>query len=509
MQGSGISSESIWTAFDSHTTANVRQVKGAVWLAWTRVSSTDAFATIGTSTIGGTDIIQGLGENAINNADSFDYFDETDRVIRIEYERNLIEPLGGMQIAMADVVLDNTDLRFTPNVNSTIGTAMRPNRPLKIFVGFHVQGQDKLIPIIEGLTLQPKEDKMNRTVTISSYDYLQFLNQFPLESAVYQNQRSDQIIANILADAGVGDSAYELDQGLNTVGFAWFEKGQTAGERIRRICEAEEGIFYQDETGKLRFENRDKYSVTPYNTHIWTIEPDDILEWIGQDTARIINRAIVGGSPRSAKSETEIWRNGVEEQIAGSGGSLTIFASFGDPVTSITAPASTTDYRAFTAAGGGGTEITSDISIVLTSFTKSAKLVITNNNASTAYLNLLKLRGTPATVDYTIKEVFQDTNSIDDYNEQQVEITNEFIDSAAFAANMAQDIVRRHKNPSDVISIRVAGIPQLQLRDQVRVKDQDTGAYTNYRLVGIQGTLEPGSFMQILRLRKITSNEEL
>lgn len=508
MLGSGVSSAAIWTAFDSHTTANVRIPKGQVWIAWTRVSSVTNFAIVGSSIVGGMDIIQGINDSAINQADSFLYFDETDRVMRIEYERNLLEPLGGMQIAMADVVLDNTDLRFTPTINSTIGTAIRPNRPLKMFVGFHVQGQDTMIPIIEGLTLQPKEDKTNRTLTISAYDYLQFLNQFPLESAIYENQRSDQIIADILSDAGIGDSSYQLEQGLNTIGFAWFEKGQTAGERIRKLCEAEEGIFYQEESGKLRFENRDKYSKTPYNAAVWTIEADDIIEWIGQDSSHIINRAIVKGSPRSAKNEAEVWRDGVEEQIP-AGGSLTIFANFNDPVTSLTSPSSTTDYTAFSGTGGSGSNVTANVSIVLTSFTKSAKLVISNSGGAIAYVNYLRLRGIPATVDYTIQQVFQDTTSIDDYNEQQIEIDNAFIDDTNFAANMAQNIVRRHKNPSDIIKLHVQGIPQLQLRDQIRIKDQDTGDYTNYRLVGIQGTLEPGSFTQILKLRKIISNEAL
>ena len=45
---------------------------------------------------------------------------------------------------------------------------------------------------------------------------------------------SQQIIEDILSRAGVGSSNYALDQGLNTVGFAWFEKGQTAGE-IRKM----------------------------------------------------------------------------------------------------------------------------------------------------------------------------------------------------------------------------------------------------------------------------------
>ena len=88
-------------------------------------------------------------------------------------------------------------------------------------------------------------------------------------------------------------------------------------------------------------------------------------------------------------------------------------------------------------------------------------------------------------------------------------IDNQFIDKQSFAANMAQNIVRRHKDANDVLRLRIRGIPQLQLRDQVRVKDQDLGTYTNYRVIAIQGVFEAGSFIQELRLRNITSNEAL
>jgi hypothetical protein len=470
------------------------------------VVNIDAYAVVGTSVVGGLDIVQGVGESGINEADVFDYVDETARVLRMEYERHLIEPLGGTAIAMADVVLDNTDLRFTPNYDSTIGTALRPNRPLKMFIGFDVAGQTKTIPIIEALTLQPEENKVRRTVKLAAYDFMKFLNEKPQETAIYTDQRSDVIIEDILSRAGVGSNNYELDQGLNTIGFAWFEKGQTAGDRIRRICEAEEAVFYQDEMGVMRFENRDKYSMSPYNAYVWTIEPDDILEWTQEGTSNIINRVIVKGKPRSVKGEAEVWRDGVEEEVPGSD-SLTIWADFEDPVSDITAPSANTDYKAYTGSGETGSDITSDVTIVMTEFAKAAKLVISNANASKAYIPLLKLRGTPATIDYEIKEVFEDDNSITDFNEQQVEIDNPYIDKTAFAKNMAQDIVRRHKDPLAVLRLKIRGVPQLQLRDRVRVKDQDLNTYTEYRIIGIQGVYEPGSFTQTLRLRKITSNE--
>lgn len=508
MQGSYLSSAAIWTAFDSTTTANVRQTVGVCYVAWTRIANVTNYATIGTSVINGSDILAGSDVATINNADAFLYFDESARIIRIEYERTLLEPLGGMSIALCDIVLDNTDLRFTPDKNATIGTALRPNRPVKIFIGFRVSGIDQTIPIIEGLTLQPREDKLKRTVTITAYDYLRWLNEKAQETTIYQNQRTDQIIADILSRAGVGSSNYSLDMGLNTVGFAWFEKGDTAGERIRKLVEAEEGIFYQDETGTLRFENRNKYSQAPYNSVIWTIDSDDIIDWQQDESSEIINRAIVKGAPRSVKGETEVWRDGIEEEI-GAGQTLTIWANFNDPVSSITNPAATTDFTAFNAPAGAGTNVTASMSIVLTSFTKAAKLEITNGTGATAYVNFLRLRATPATVDYEVEQVFQDTLSIADYNENQVTVDNEFIDDRTFAGNMAQNIVRRHKNPTEKIIITVRGIPQLQLRDQIRVYDMDISQYKNYRLIKIQGTLEAGSFIQKLYLRQITSNEAL
>ncbi len=57
------------------------------------------------------------------------------------------------------------------------------------------------------------------------------------------------------------------------------------------------------------------------------------------------------------------------------------------------------------------------------------------------------------------------------------------------------------------VRILVRGVPQLQLKDKVRVKDKDLGTYANYRIMRIQGILRPGEFLQWLTLREITDNE--
>lgn len=507
MLGSGVSSESIWTAFDTMATASMRVLRHKLEISWLRNQNLSLnWAVVGTSLVGGIDIIQGLTDVLVK-PDLFSYNDESDYALKLEYERILNEPLGGISLAQADVTLDNTNLRFTPEYSQTIGTAILPNRPIRMNIGFYVKGQDKLISIIKGLTWRPEEDKAGRSVKVHAFDYIQYLNQYPLEKAIYQNQRSDQIIDDILTTIGYSTDQYELDQGLNTIAFAWFEKGMTAGERIRKICEAEEAHFYQDESGVLRFENRRHYSQSPHGTTQWTFNADDILAWEEDKNVDIINRCIVKGKPREALSvDVEVWRDSIAEEIE-RGDTLTIWADFENPCVSLVTPVATTDYLANTASDGSGTNKTSNISIIFTAFTKAAKIEITNNAGEKVYMTKLLVRGRPAVVYSEIEQVYQDNDSVAKYETKQLEIENDFIDNDDFAYYLARTIVRKYKDLLKRIRILAKGIPHLQLKDKVRVQDKDLNTYTNYRVMKITGTLSPGDFTQWLTLREIVVGE--
>jgi len=504
MQGSGISSESIWTAFDNATTAFMRTIRYALKVAWTRVEDPDAgFAIVGTSVVGGTDIVKGQG-SAITTPDAYSYFDETTNTIRIEYDRQIVEPLGGMALAMLDVVLDNTNDRFSPNQNATIGTAIEPKKPIKAHIGLHVQSQDKTLQIFEGLTRTPQEVKGDRTVRISCVDFAKYLNDYTLDSELYTDTRSDVIIQDILVTVGFGSSQYNLGTGLNTIGYAWFDKTQTAGERIKKVCEAEGAFFYQDENGILRFENRNRDSDD--RESIWTIHASDILAWEYDRTAKIINECTVKAKPREEQALQVIWTDALEEQIPASE-SITVWTQLEDPVTSITTPSATTDYTAFTATGGGGGNITADISIVISKFATASKMVITNNNANLAYLNFLQLRGTPATVVGELLETVTDTDSRNKYDYEPYTITNDFIQDRKFASDLADQMVNSYATPNQRVRITVQGIPHLQLRDRVEVYDPNTGEAHDYYVVRIRGVVDAGGFIQTLTLRKPTPLE--
>ncbi len=498
---------SIATVDRGEFTASVRFPKFKLRIAWNRsVDSSIAFAIVGTSTVGGKDIVQGT-QTKLTKPDTFNYTDETSKILKIETERILEEPLGGIAFAQADVTLDNNDKRFTPNISATVGTALLPNRPTKIHLGLKINDVDKAVVNLYGLTQMPRENKSNRTLEIHIFDFLKFIDQFALESTMYVDQRSDQIIADILVNKiGFSTDQMVLATGLNIIPFAWFEKDTTAGRAIRKICEAEEATMYQDETGMLKFDTRRKAREAPWNASVYTINPEDILLWEEERKPIIINRCIVKSNPRAVQSIEEIYRDGIIEEIPGNG-SKTVWAAFDDPVTSITDPSSSTDYIANTESDGSGSDVTSDISIVITKFARDAEMVITNAGVSTAYLTLLKLRGTPAIVTTPIKKIYESTSSISKYDRHDLTIKNDFINNESFARYLAKTIVNKYKEPKKSLVLTVPAIPTLQLRDIVTVKDKDQGTTKEYRVMRIQSNMFPVAYTQRITLREVYSEE--
>ncbi len=499
--------QTVSSDFQDECNATIRQPRHNLKVAWERTENAGVvFGVVGTSTVDGNDIVQGE-LTVITQMDLFEFTDETDYLLQLVWERRVQEPLGGIAYALGDLLLENTSKRFTPDYDGTIGSYILPQRPVKLFTGFYYDSIEKTIPAIYGLTDQFKENKQNRTVKVGLFDYLSYINEFQLETSIYADQRSDQIIADILEnEMGFSTSQFSLDTGLNTIGFAWFEKGTKAGDAIRAICEAEEGYFYQDEMGLLRFENRRHYNDSPHDTVQWTIEKDEILDWQEDETVQIINRCTVIAKPRTIQSTVEVWRAGEVIEVE-HGEAKEVWADFEDPCNDIEALTATTDYKANTKSDESGSDITSDMSMAQAEFTTSAKITITNNSGGKAYITFLRLRGDPATIDNPIEEMYEDTTSQDSYGVREITIENNFIDSESFAYYLARTIVRKYKDPLRRIKILVQCVPQLQLKDRIKVKDMDTDTYTEYRLMAIRAIMTDQGFLQELTLREISDLE--
>jgi len=504
--------QTVSTTFNQDSKATTRNLSYYLRISWTRTyDASISFAVVGSSTVGSTDIIKGDSNEFITESDKFYFYNETEYVKQLEYERYLEEPNGGLFIAMGDLVLDNTTKRFTYGYDSEIGDFIKPQRVVRMGVGF---GKNT-IPVFEGVAKEVKENKRSRELSLHCRDYTDTFMGHKMDSAMFVNKRSDQIIEEILIDIGFNPNQYSLDVGLNTIGFASFDTGTKASDAIREICQAEEGYFYQDENGILRFENREHYSWDPHLGVQLALTTDEIID-MEYDYSSVINRCIVTAKPREVLGEQIVWSDeGIIEIPAN--GTITVWANYSyenetTPCSSIVTPVEGTDFITNTLSSGLGDNMSAYVEMKeFSSFAETAKMVLTNSHETySAYLTTFQLRGTPAIIVNTISEVFENLDSVALYGEQILEIENDYIDNADYAAILSRRIVDKYSNPLRSLIIKIKGLPQLQIKDRISITDSDTDETKDYRLMRIRSSLNLSEgFNQELTLREISDNEYL
>ena len=468
--------QDVTPTFKAHAVQDTTKPVAQLLVSWLKQFDPDiVFFTIGVSTIGGTDPIKGE-RNTISSFDQYEYVDESAHLLDLTVERQTNEPIYSAARAIADLELENTGQRFTPDSDPTIGSYIKPKRPVRIYLGFDREPQEKIQIFVGELSEFPLVDNRRMTVNMSAIDFANTIWNVPLEETqIYLDKRSDELIEILLQAAGFSGDNYELDTGLNTIAFAYFKKGQKIGEIIEKICEAELAVFYADENGTFRFENLFHYNNPPHDVSVLTITDDIVLEEKQPDVKKIVNVAEITAHPRSQKSNQVIWRLPSAIQIS-SGQTYEFFIDYDDPIVTIDTPAgygshTSSYFRANTASDESGLDVTADFLVSdFTNFAEASKLSITNNSGAVAYLTAVEIWGTPA------KKVFgegglyyryQDDTSVAEYEENVATIDNDFIQNTSFANSISQFLVNQRKDANDYLELTVRGQPHLQIGDLV------------------------------------------
>ena len=146
-----------------------------------------------------------------------------------------------------------------------------------------------------------------------------------------------------------------------------------------------------------------------------------------------------------------------------------------------TTPASSTDYSANTAANGGGTDRTSDVSVAVSKLSNAMKITLTNNHATDlVYITALKARGTSVFADDPAVVRVEDTASQNTYTDgmpktwerkaeaKWVPTTAEALDWCLFNLSIYKDPTRTEvlafKSNQDLYSSREGAIRQVSDR---------------------------------------------
>lgn len=281
-----------------------------VLISWTRqTNSTYNAFTIGTSVIGGSDYVPGTATFP-TYFNQYQYGEYSTYLTGMSVQKNIGQFPYGAFGAQLDLNLDNSSFLFLPGYDPTIGNYIINGRPVMFEVGYN----GELIAIFSGISTKPQNDVKNRTLKLTAFDGMDYLNSFKSQGAgpiaaasngYYANTAAQNIIGDLLAEAGFSTSQYYAEQSLQSnIGFL-APKGRTVGEIIQKICEAEQALFFFDENGIPNFWNR--YHIPTNNTVQWSFAYKSILDYSTEDTP-IINDVIITAKPRVVQAKQNIWQ---------------------------------------------------------------------------------------------------------------------------------------------------------------------------------------------------------
>lgn len=488
--------QSVSAAFTAEERDSVRSIASSLLVSWKKETITNPRAfTIGVSLIGGSDGT-GINPSAIGGPSNYRYFDESDYLLSLAWERGLNMPMGGLSMALAEAKLDNTSGRFTPRYmggNSELFTAILPRRPIIINAGFDFAGIDQTIPQFVGVLNKPPEvNKRSAIVRIEAGDYVDFFhNRYLDKDEMFTAKRTDQIIETVFQNLGLSTAQYELDPGINIVPFALFEKGTRYANMINDLVQAENGHMYQDEMGIFRFENRQHWDSSPHTSISSILMTGQVIdsETIGDD--HLINVVEIDASPRVKQEQQAVFKLG--EPIAGTAGErIEVFVSFDDPVMNVQAPL----LSANTAEDGSGTSITPTL-VSSDIFAQAAKYIITL--PTSGYLTGLDVYARPARVVNEIYFRAQDDSSLTAYEERPVKISNNYIQDYSWANSYAHMILDQFSSPENIVRLTIRAVPSLQMGDLISWQ----GRY--WRVFDIKTKLDPSEgFIQTITILQRT-----
>lgn len=498
---------SVGNNFHDHAQGQVIEPMANVLISFDKTQNSTDWFTLDSSQLNGHDILGADGDTTIQLWDTYDYADFSDRLVEADIERSTEFPYN-TQAAMADFVLDNYDKYFTPGSGSTISSNNLPGRPVRVYGGFKDIAS---LPQFVGVT--QKMPIINEDKATASYHAVDFLSEIAnqtLNTIVdMRNARTDQVLAQIVEQFGVLPSQYKFEKGKNVIPFVFFDIGQNAGEAIQKLVQAENGKFWLDEMGKLRFAVRNMGPEVPN----LTLDDYSIISMTPTSYSDIVNHIVISCDLREVQefqtvySKTPKGESADMNWVVGANASITRSCSLEDPCYSVVTPtlgrASSVSW--FTALKSDGSSATSNITATGTLSTNAYTITITNSNNYAVEIDQLVLWGEPAKVyDHLDYDSYEDA-SLASYGDHRLTIAdNPFFQSYDQAVAFADSVLEQRAFYNQVFNMEIKGDFSLQLGDTFDVTGKYAGTYS---IDAIQWHIEAGLLSTSLVVHSVPHHE--
>lgn len=459
-------------------------------------NDTVEFFTFDSSDFDGPDLLAPNDDNPVSYWDYYTYLDYSARILSMEWTREIEFPYS-VSSAIADFTMNNFDDYFTPDSGSPIDQYIKPKRPVRLYAGY--KNAETLQQFI-GLTEKaPIRDESAKTASFHCLDFLSVIFTLELnETIAMQNVTVDVVLAAIFTQFGIAPTSYSLTPGRNIIPFLFFEKGSDAGTAIRNMMQAEGGNLWIDEQGIIRLEPR----LLPINTPVMMFDNSNVIDATSLGDDQIINYVKITSEIRAVQPYQIVGSNAREPGApwTATGDPFVIAANSSrdypfdleDPCLTVVEPdfGEASNVSWFTAVNAAGLSVFSNVSATGSTLnTNQFITTIENNNSFDIEIDQIELWGEPAKVINTINFKAKDQESIDAYEEQVLDITNNYFGNFSNCDSFARIILDSYANNDPEIELSVKGDYSLQLGDII---DVDARSFLGqYKVTAISNVISP------------------
>jgi len=428
----------------------------------------------------------------------------------IHFSRGKSDELGKSEVGQLSVTLKNADGLYTPsNSGGALYTYLLPKKTIK--VTYCDGGTD--YPLFYGFIEEiiPHPHLSEQDCIITAVDGLDFLSRHDMSTALYKDALTGTIHGYILDDAGWSATMRTLDTGQDTVPY-WYGHDVKARFAQEEIDDNEQGFSYVDGSGYFNFEDRHHRSTATHQTSQATFTNTMSNITYSLNPRNVYNQVKVIVTPWELQSITTLWTlEEIPSIPAGeardwwANASVSGQSVFVDAWTTLVA---TTDYTANSEAGGGGTDMTSDIAVTLSKLAKTMKITLTNNGTIPAYITLLQARGTyyDDLTKVTLKA--EDSTSQTAYQKRTFELDGKYMTDADKAQDYVTYAIGKYKNPRAELgmlainqdSTILAQILGLEISDRITIVNTKLGVNDDYFIdymehdISMSGKLHTASY---------------
>lgn len=446
------------------------------------------------------------------------YLGEQIDAMSTHFSRGKSDELGKAEVGQCIITVSNPGGTYTPsNTSGAYYGYLKPKRTLGIRAYDDDYNYNLFYGYIEEIIPHPHLSEQDCVIT--AVDGIDFLSRHDMDTALYTDTLTGAIHDYILTDAGWGTLA-RLDDGQDTVPF-WYGSGVKARFAQEEIDDSEQGFSWIDGEGTFCFEDRHHRSTEESQTSQADI--NNIMAQISNPLTprNVYNTITATVTPWDLQSEVELWRLD-EAPLIPAGETRTWWGEASVSGESVfvgawVTPASTTDYTANTESGGGGTDLTSSITVTTTKLAKTIKLQIANGASVPAYITLLKARGTYYDSLTKVTRKSEDATSQTNYQKRTLSINGKYLTNAEVAQDFVDYAIGKYKDPRAELSLTLTNqdsttlnyILDLEISDRVTVDNDLLGIDDDYFIDHMEHNISMGGKLHTVTYRLAdTINED-